>query len=66
MIVYFAPAKLDLNTDFLIPFGAGNFIYIGASDLIPQVNKEKTIKCNIVYYSAFLNGLLLLYVLSIL
>ena len=64
IVVYFASAKLELSTDFLIPFGAGNFIYIGASDLIPQVNKEATVKGNIVHYISFLTGLLLLYVLS--
>jgi len=61
--VYLASSELELNTDFLIPFGAGNFIYIGASDLIPQVNKETTIKGNIIHYSAFVMGLMLLYVL---
>jgi len=66
MVVYFASAKLELNTDFLVPFGAGNFIYIGASDLIPQVNKEATVKGNIVHYGSFVMGLALLYVLLLL
>jgi zinc and cadmium transporter len=26
---------------FLIPFAAGNFIYIAGSDLIPELHKEK-------------------------
>jgi len=64
MAVYFASAELEINTDFLIPFGAGDFIYIGASDLIPQVNKEATIRGNIIHYSSFVMGLALLYVLS--
>lgn len=61
LVVYFASAELEINTDFLIPFGAGNFLYIGASDLIPQVNKEETIKGNIIHYSSFVIGLSLLY-----
>ncbi|MBE9489860.1 MAG: ZIP family metal transporter, partial [Bacteroidetes bacterium] len=66
MVAYFASTVLALSTDFLIPFGAGNFIYIGASDLIPQVNKEESIKGGIVHYISFLIGLMLLYLLSFL
>ena len=66
LVVYFASTEFNINTDFLIPFGAGNFLYIGASDLIPQVNKEETIKANIIHYLSFVFGLILLYTLSLL
>ncbi len=66
IIAYFTSTQLNINTDYLIPFGAGNFIYIGASDLIPQVNKEESIKGNIIHYLSFVFGLILLYTLSLL
>ena len=48
---------LHMNTDFLIAFGAGNFLYIGASDLVPEVNKSRTVADNIKHFAAFATGL---------
>ena len=64
LAVYFASAQLQINTAYLIPFGAGNFIYIAASDLIPQINKEETIGRNLLHYFAFIAGLLILFLLA--
>ena len=49
----------------LIPFAAGNFIYIGASDLIPEVNKHENFLRNILHFCCFATGLLILLVLRI-
>ncbi len=49
-----------INTDFLIAFAAGNFIYIGASDLVPEVNKARTIFQSIIHFTAFTAGLVFL------
>jgi zinc and cadmium transporter len=46
-----------MSTDFLIAFGAGNFLYIGASDLVPEVNKSRTAADNIRHFAAFSIGL---------
>jgi hypothetical protein len=32
-------ASLQLDVRWLVPLAAGNFLYIGASDLVPEVNK---------------------------
>jgi zinc and cadmium transporter len=45
---------------YLIPFAAGNFIYIGASDLIPEVNKHESFSRNILHFCCFCIGLLIL------
>jgi zinc and cadmium transporter len=43
---------------FLIPFTAGGFIYIAASDLIPELHKEKdTTRANIAF-AAFIFGII--------
>jgi len=55
----------QINTDFLIAYAAGNFLYIGASDLVPEVNKARTAKENIVHFFAFLAGLVLLFLIRL-
>jgi zinc and cadmium transporter len=62
IITYFISSKTDVG--FLIPFAAGNFLYIGATDLIPEVNKHYTLKNNIIHFLFFAAGVLLLYALS--
>jgi len=42
---------------FLLPFAAGGFFYIAASDLIPELHKEPKIKKSIVYFLFFLLGI---------
>ena len=38
VLAYFV--ELDaVNTAYLLPFAAGNFLYIGATDLVPEINK---------------------------
>lgn len=59
MIVYSASFRVDVG--FLIPFAAGNFIYIGAADLIPEVRRHKVLSANIVHFVFFLVGLFLLF-----
>jgi zinc and cadmium transporter len=51
----------------LIPFAAGNFIYIAGSDLIPELHTEETdFVTSAMQLSAFVLGILMLYTLSML
>jgi len=43
---------------FLLPFAAGNFIYIAGSDLIPEVHKETDTNQSIMHFFLFLIGIL--------
>lgn len=54
-------ASFRMGTDFLIAFAAGNFLYIGASDLVPEVNKSRTEAENVIHFLAFAGGLTLLW-----
>ena len=56
LVAYGASKTLDIA--FLVPFAAGNFIYIGASDLIPEVNKHKQLGENVKNFLAVTVGLL--------
>jgi zinc and cadmium transporter len=51
---------------YLIPFAAGNFIYIGASDLIPEVNKHKNFSNSMLHFICFCVGISILLGLRIL
>jgi zinc and cadmium transporter len=54
-------ASRALDVDFLVPFAAGNFIYIGASDLVPEVNKHRSALTSLVHFLAFAAGIALLW-----
>jgi zinc and cadmium transporter len=40
----------------LIPIAAGNFIYIAATDLIPEVKNNTNLLSNIIHFLMFLLG----------
>ena len=52
--------SFQMDVSWLIPFAAGNFLYIGASDLVPEVNKHQELKANVIHLLAFVLGLALL------
>lgn len=58
-------ASRQLDVDFLLPLAAGNFVYIAASDLVPEVNKNDTIRHNLLHLAAFSTGLGLLLALRV-
>ncbi len=58
LLAYWGASAMD--TTFLLPFAAGNFIYIGASDLIPEIKHNTSILTGLFHFSAFLLGLLLI------
>ncbi len=52
--------SFQMDVSWLIPFAAGNFLYIGASDLVPEVNKHHDLRLNAIHLVAFVLGLALL------
>ncbi len=64
LIAYSASTKFDVA--FLLPFAAGNFIYIAASDLVPEINKHGNLKENFISFLFFIIGISLLLLLKIL
>jgi len=58
LLTYSLSSKVDVS--WLIPFAAGNFLYIGASDLVPQINEPSGMRTNLVHFLAFVSGLGLL------
>jgi len=58
LLAYFLSFEVDVT--FLLPLAAGNFIYIAASDLVPQVNRHPRLRTAATHFACFLAGLLLL------
>jgi len=61
LVAYAAAGRGQLP--FLVPFAAGSFLYIGASDLIPQVNRHENARTGVEHFLAFAAGLVLLWML---
>lgn len=64
LLAYVASFRVDIT--FLLPLAAGNFLYIAASDLVPEVNHDHGMARNLVHAGSFLMGLALLYMLRML
>jgi zinc and cadmium transporter len=58
---YFLQSSTELVTLFLLPFAAGGFLYISASDLIPEIRKELNAKKSLLNLMVFLAGILIMY-----
>jgi zinc and cadmium transporter len=61
LLAYAASFRLDIG--FLIPFAAGNFLYVAASDLVPEIRLHRSGGADAVHFLAFAAGLLFLWVL---
>lgn len=57
MIAYAISGGIDIA--WFLPFAAGNFLYIAAADLIPQLRAED-LKSQLIQFGAFVVGLGLL------
>ena len=54
LVAYYLAADIDIT--LLLSFAAGNFIYIAASDLIPEVKHDRRLRNNLAHFAAFLAG----------
>jgi zinc and cadmium transporter len=60
LLAYYLSAGIDIT--FLLSFAAGNFIYIAASDLIPEVKHDLVLRNNMIHFGAFVAGVFLILV----
>jgi zinc and cadmium transporter len=61
LIGYFISSHTSVFTDILVPIAAGGFIYIAATDLMPELKKEIEIKKVVGTFSIFLLGIAIMY-----
>ena len=63
---FFLSEKIGDSIVFLLPFAAGNFIYIAASDLIPEIKHRKQSQDSILCFFIFLLGIILMLLFKLL
>jgi len=57
---YFLSNSVEGIIPFILPFAAGGFIYISASDLVPELHKEPQIKKSLSSFAFFIIGILIM------
>ena len=61
LIGYFISKSVESAVTFLLPFAAGGFIYIAATDLIPEIKKELDFKKYMATLIVFIIGILIMW-----
>jgi zinc and cadmium transporter len=61
---YFLSGYIGSFVVFLLPFASGGFIYIAASDLIPEIKKETNLRKSFINIGIFILGILIMYVMK--
>ncbi|MFH1968123.1 MAG: ZIP family metal transporter [bacterium] len=64
IVGYYLLSFTETASAFLIPVAAGGFLYIAASDLIPEIRKENNVKKSILNFVIILLGILAMYLLK--
>ncbi|MBU0722353.1 ZIP family metal transporter [Patescibacteria group bacterium] len=66
VVGYFFFSSLDGFLPYILPVAAGGFVYIAASDLIPEIRGEKDVKKSVATYVIFILGILLMFIVKFL
>ncbi len=66
IVGFFLSGIVENFTLILLPFAAGGFIYIAASDLIPELRNEKKIDRSLLIFLTFLIGVFMMYAVKFL
>jgi zinc and cadmium transporter len=64
VLVYAVSSEIDVS--FLVPFAAGNFLYIAAADLVPEIKASDTMGRSVAHLVSFAAGLGILLLIRIL
>ena len=64
IVGYILSTSVEAVIPFLLPFAAGGFIYIGASDLIPELHKQRELRKSLTSFIFFLVGVLFMFTIK--
>ena len=56
--------QVEFFHDLIVPFAAGNFIYIGASNLVPELHRHCNLKDSLIHVFTIIIGILIMYGLT--
>lgn len=62
---FFLSEKIGESIVFLLPFAAGNFIYIACSDLIPEIKQKTSHRKSMIHFFVFLLGIIFMLLLKL-
>jgi zinc and cadmium transporter len=65
IVGYFVSNLIDNIVLFILPFAAGGFIYIAATDLVPEIRKELDMKKYMATLIVFICGILIMWVTKV-
>jgi len=63
IVGYLLSFQLDKFIPYLLPFAAGGFIYIAASDLMPEIRKEVSFRKSMASFGMFLLGVAIIFLI---
>jgi zinc and cadmium transporter len=66
VVGYLIYKSIENAVVFLLPFAAGGFIYIAATDLVPEIKKEVDLKKSMATILVFICGILIMYLIKVL
>lgn len=64
IVGYLISKSVETATTFLLPFAAGGFIYIAATDLVPEIKKELNMKKYMATLFMFILGILIMWIVK--
>ncbi len=64
VVGYFISKSIEQVAVYLLPFAAGGFIYIAATDLVPETKKELDIKKSMATIFVFICGILIMWLVK--
>lgn len=64
VVGYFSFSYLNIYLPYLLPVAAGGFAYIAATDLVPEIRKETSLKKSMSAFFIFIAGIMLMYLLK--
>jgi zinc and cadmium transporter len=64
-IGYLISSRIENVVSYILPFAAGGFIYIAATDLIPEMKKEVNIKKSMITLVVFICGIFIMWLTKI-
>ena len=64
VVGYFISKSIEQVAIYLLPFAAGGFIYIAATDLVPEIKKELNIKKSMATILVFICGILIMWLVK--
>lgn len=65
IVGFYLVGSIEQFAIFLLPFAAGNFIYIACSDLIPEIQHKDHLGRSLLYFLVFLVGIALMFGLRV-